>query len=217
MREDELSQFIYRFFILNGSVTLPGLGSLEILHLPAINDLNKQQISAPSTVTKFRNDGSLSESTDLIKYLIRHLNISEQNAFDKLSAFCADIKNEIESGEEVIWRGLGKFSKSSDGLYVFQNDYPAISFDEEVSIAASTDTTSDFHTADVDESDTVINQYDEEHSSYFVNFKTAVIFLISIILLFFIIRYSYGSFDFFGSRYEKLDFIDPPSTYRENL
>ena len=89
MKEAELSQFIYRFLILNGSVNLPGLGSLEILHLPAINDLNKQQISSPSSVTKFRNDEFLSESIDLIKYLVRHLNISERNAVEMFSAFCA--------------------------------------------------------------------------------------------------------------------------------
>ena len=217
MKEAELSQFIYRFLILNGSVNLPGLGSLEILHLPAINDLNNQKISSPSSVTKFRNDESVSESTDLIKYIVRHLNVSERNAFEMLSAFCADIKTEIEFGSEVIWRGLGKFSKSSDGFFVFENQYPATSFDEEVSNEVSTNISSDFLSDDVDEFNPVVNQADKEQSTFFVNFKTAVILLISIILLFFIIRYSFGSFDPFGSRYERIHSTNPPSTYKENL
>jgi hypothetical protein len=217
MKEAELSQFIYRFLILNGSVNLPGLGSLEVLHFPAINDLNKQQISSPSSVIKFRYDEFLSESIDLIKYLVRHLNISDRNAFEKLSVFCAEIKTEIESGSEVIWRGLGKFSKSSDGFYVFENQHPDNSFDEEVANGASTNISDEFHTADIDEFDSVEQESDKDQSTFFVNFKTAVILLISIILLFFVIRYSFNGFDILGSRYEKLHPINPPSTYKENI
>jgi len=117
----------------------------------------------------------------------------------------------------VIWRGLGKFSKSPDGFYVFENQYPDNSFDEEVANLASTNMSYDFHTADTDVFDSIVNQSDAEQSTFFVNFKTAVILLISIILLFFIIRYSFGSFDFWGSRHEKIYPINPPSTYKENI
>lgn len=212
MKEAELSQFIYRFLILNGNVNLPGLGSLEILHLPAINDLNKQLISSPSSVTKFRNDQLQSESSDLIKYLVRNLNIAERNASEMLSAFCAEIKNEIESGSVVSWRGLGKFSKSSEGFFVFENQHPD-AFDQEVVCAESTNHSDGFLTTD--EADSALYQSDNTQPTFVVNFKNAVILLISIILLFIIIRYSFGNFELLGSRYEKFHSIDPPSTYKQ--
>jgi hypothetical protein len=216
MKEAELSQFIYRFLILNGNVNLPGLGSLEILHLPAINDLNKQLISSPSSVTKFRNDQLQSESSDLIKYLVRNLNIAERNASEMLSVFCAEIKNEIESGSVVSWRGLGKFSKSSEGFFVFENQHPD-AFDQEVVSAASTNHSDGFLTTDIDEADSDLYQADHTQPTFFVNLKNAVILLISIILLFIIIRYSFGNFELLGSRYEKVHSIDPPSTYKQNF
>ena len=217
MKEAALSQFIYRFLILNGSVNLPGLGSLEIIHFPAINDLNKQQISAPSSVTKFRKDDLVSESSDLIKYLVRHINISERNVSEMLSVFCTDFKNEIESGSSVVWKGLGKFSKSSEGLFVFENEYPDASIDQEPGTVTSTNSSEDLSIADIDGLNSELIQLDKATSAYFVNFKTALILLVSIILLFVIIRYSFGSFDLLGSRYEKVQSIDPPSTYKQNI
>jgi len=214
MKEPELSQFIYRFLILNGKVSLPGIGSFEIIHLPAINELNKQQIISPSSITKFSTGELHSEVPALLNYLVRHLNILEKNAFDLVSVFCSDIKNDLEAGSIVSWKGLGKLGISTDGVLVFENQYQHDSSNQDLGNTTSTALNYNYHQDDVEDSDTSFNLSNKVASTYTIDFKTSIILLISIVLVFFVIRYTYGSYNLLDSRYDKVHLINPPSTYQ---
>jgi nucleoid DNA-binding protein len=216
MKEPELSQFIYRFLILNGKVSLPGIGSFEIVHLPAINDLTRQQIISPSSIIKFSNDESPSESTALLNYLVRHLNILERNAFDLVSVFCSDIKNDLESGSIVNWKGLGKFEISSDGVLVFENQYHNASSNQDLGNTTSTALNYNHHQDDVEDNDndSIFKRSNKIASTYLIDFKTSIILLVSIVLVFIVIRYTNGSFNLLDSRYDKVHPNNPPSTYQ---
>ncbi len=214
MKEPELSQFIYRFLILNGKVSLPGIGSLEIIHLPAINELNRQQIVSPSSITKFSNSELPSESPALLNYLVRHLNISEKNAFDLVSVFCSDIKNDLEAGSMVSWKGLGKFGISTDGVLVFENQYQHATSNQDLGNTTSTSLNYNYHLDDVEDIDSIFKRSNKIGSTYLIDFKTSIILLASTILVFIVIRYTYGSFNLLDSRYDKVHPINPPSTYQ---
>ena len=216
MKEPELSQFIYRFLILNGKVSLPGIGSFEIVHLPAINDLSRQQIISPSSIIKFSSDELPSESPGLLNYLVRHLNILERNAFDLVSVFCSDINNDLESGSIVNWKGLGKFEKSTDGVLVFENQYHNASSNQDLGNTTSTALNYNYHQDDVEDNDndSTFKRSNKIASTYLIDFKTSIILLVSIVLVFIVIRYTNGSFNLLDSRYDKVHPNNPPSTYQ---
>jgi len=216
MKEPELSQFIYRFLILNGKVSLPGIGSFEIIHLPAINDLSRQHIISPSSITKFSNAELPSETPALLNYLVRHLNISERNAFDLVSVFCSDIKNDLEAGSIISWKGLGKLEKSTDGGLVFENQYQSASSNPDLGNTTSTALNYNYHQDDVEDNDndSTFKRSNKIASTYLIDFKTSIILLVSIVLVFIVIRYTYGSFNLLDSRYDKVHPNNPPSTYK---
>jgi hypothetical protein len=182
--------------------------------LPAINELNKQQIISPSSITKFSTGELHSEVPALLNYLVRHLNILEKNAFDLVSVFCSDIKNDLEAGSIVSWKGLGKLGISTDGVLVFENQYQHDSSNQDLGNTTSTALNYNYHQDDVEDSDTSFNLSNKVASTYTIDFKTSIILLISIVLVFFVIRYTYGSFNLLDSRYDKVHLINPPSTYQ---
>jgi nucleoid DNA-binding protein len=175
MKEPELSQFIYRFLILNGKVSLPGIGSFEIVHLPAINDLSRQHIISPSSITKFSNAELPSETPALLNYLVRHLNISERNAFDLVSVFCSDIKNDLEAGSIISWKGLGKFEISSDGVLVFENQHQNASSNQDLGNTTSTALNYNYHQDDVEDNnnDSTFKHSNKIALTYLIDFKTS--------------------------------------------
>ncbi len=215
MKEPDLSQYIYRFLILNGSLHLPGVGSFEILHLPAINDLNNHKILPPSTVTKFSEKNTTSDNSALLNYLVRHLNVPQSSAASMLSSFCNSIEEKLSDGKTVFWSGLGSIMKSSNGQIVFENEK------RESELLRDVDTNYSYNIDEEEESYINSNSKKSSKRTYyslahtgFVDFKTAIILLCSIILIFILVRYSFGNFDLFGSRYEKVELLVPHSTYK---
>ena len=216
MKEAALSQFIYKFLILNGRVSLPGIGSFEIVHLPAINDLSKHHIISPSSVAKFSNIDTPADFKMLLNYLIRHLNISENSAMELLKDFCLKIKTDVEAGSTVLWKGLGTFGMSSDGTLVFEIQLPDSSLNYSMGNAISTVVTNDNNLIIESETDSFSTESNTEHKKSFVDLKTATIILLTTALIFLIIRYAFGNFHFMDSRYEKVEATDSPATYKVN-
>lgn len=77
---------------------LPGIGSLELVTLPAEYDFSNKQIKAPQQKIIFIR----SSSTD--------------HVFNEFSAISQLLKERLNSGETVDVAGMGAFSKDSSGI-----------------------------------------------------------------------------------------------------
>ena len=218
MKVTDLGNYIYRFLILNGKVDLPVIGSFEVIHLPAINDLNKQKLLPPSTVTKFSTQEIVSDPAHLLNYLVRHLNISSEKASELFLAFCSEIKKNIDDGSSVIWKGIGTLEKDSAGIIFLNtkaNTPDVLNYIETTVSSYEYDEEENSNLVNHDGVDTSNNGH--VNNTELLSFNISILLLTSIIFIFLLIRYSYGNFRFIGSRFEKVVVDTPPSTYKVNF
>lgn len=216
MREHALSQHIYRFLILNGSVQLPGIGFFEIIRLPAIHDLNHQKIIAPSNSIRFTVDHLPSDNNTLLNYLVRSMKLPMEEASSLLTSFCAGLTEKMEQEQSVYWKDLGKLNRDSEGRISFEAEKqdPSLSPSISSSLAYEKNDENDMITKH-DHEEFYANSKDDTLTgpTTLVSLNTALIIILIITLSVFMVRYSFGNFELFGSRYEKIQLQDPPSTY----
>lgn len=216
MSDHALSQHIYRFLILNGSVELPGVGFFEIIRLPAIQDLNHQIIIAPSNSIRFTADHPSSDNNTLLNYLVRSMKLTMEEASSSLNSFCAGLTEKMEQEQSVYWKDLGILNRDSGGRISFEAEKqdPSLSPSISSSLAYETNDENDMITKHDHEefyanskTDTLIGQ------TALVSLNTALIIILIITVSVFMVRYSFGNFELFGSRHEKIQLQEPPSTY----
>jgi len=58
MQYVELPNLLYRYFSLNGRVSIPGLGALSMVRIPAVIDFSTRQLFPPFQVLKFKTNSS---------------------------------------------------------------------------------------------------------------------------------------------------------------
>ncbi len=58
MQDVELPSLLYRYFSLNGKVSIPGLGDLSMVRVPAVIDFSTKQLFPPYQVLKFKTNNT---------------------------------------------------------------------------------------------------------------------------------------------------------------
>ncbi len=114
--------FLYKYFLVNKKVGIPGLGSFSLQEIPASLDFVKGLLRAPQSKIVFTKSNSDAVDKSLFIYLGREMQVEEWQVARKFQEFTAAIKSNLDSNKAVELPGIGKLQKGYDDELMFIAD-----------------------------------------------------------------------------------------------
>jgi hypothetical protein len=217
MQYVELPSLLYRYFSLSGNVSIPGLGALSTVRIPAVIDFSSKQLFPPVQDIKFRTNNSDS-TPEQSSYIARLSGMNSEGVDNALKSLGEELKTRLMTERKLEWMEVGTFSVSNEGEIGFTPKNATTDFflpvhyahviraDAEISIKVGED----------EKTNTDMEVFFEDQRADAVNKKwqKAAMALVLIAALILVSRFMFGSFDLRASRYNPLNFITPKETYR---
>src|SRR5215213_2245521 len=115
------------YLIQHKSISIPGLGTIYVERLPAMNDFTNRQIHPPSY--KFRFDKYFdAPDKDFFTFLASNKNIPEYEAIKQYNEFAYELRNRIRHQEAFTWPDVGVLSQELSGEIHFESSDPEACF-----------------------------------------------------------------------------------------
>jgi hypothetical protein len=103
-------QEIYKYFVLNRKISIPGIGNFSLNIDSAKLDFVTGVLHAPHPKVAFEK-GQPAIDRQFFQYLSKALNVDEKQAVQSFQVFSQSIKENIESNNPVELPGIGKLQK----------------------------------------------------------------------------------------------------------
>lgn len=214
----QLSKWLYKYFSLNGYVTIPGLGNLSLIRVPSTNDFANKLFYPPMYRYRFEYAPDTMDEA-LLSYLQTNLDLTEEQLQQSLSEFSREINNSLKKLGKIDWEGVGSFQLNNDEV-VFaasKNDTAYLGEIKYEHVVRET-YSHDVLTGDRVQSSEDLQAYFEEQKSRKIGEKwkifSIITLMISIALL--VMRFMMGNFSLFDSRYNRVIPTEAESTYSLN-
>ena len=214
----DISKWLYKYFSLNGSVAIPGLGVLSLIRVPSTNDFANKLFYPP--IYRYRFDHS-PEITDegMLSYLKIKLHLTDEQLNQQLAEFSDEICNRLVKLGEIDWEGVGTFRNINNEIVFVPSKNDSVFLNEIKYEHVVRDSYShDVLTGDRVQSSEDLQAYFEEQRSNTMGDRwklfSIIIFVISLALL--VIRFMMGSFSILDSRYDRVIPKQALSTYTLN-
>lgn len=110
---------LYQYLIQQKSLGLPGLGTLQLQHIPAINNFSDHVIEPPTQKITF-DDMYDSPNKNLFQYISAYLEIEEWEAIKKVNDFSFELKNQLKQGNEIVWDKVGVLKSDLSGTITLE-------------------------------------------------------------------------------------------------
>lgn len=117
--------FLYKYFLVNKKVGIPGLGSFSLQEIPASLDFVKGLLRAPQSKIVFTKSNADTVDKSLFIYLGREMQVEEWQVARKFQEFTAAIKSNLDNNKAVELPGIGKLQKGYDDELMFIADTDA--------------------------------------------------------------------------------------------
>ena len=117
--------FLYKYFLVNKKVGIPGLGSFSLQEIPASLDFVRGMLRAPQSKIIFTKSEADIVDKSLFIYLGREMQVEEWQVAKKFQEFTAAIISNLESNKAVELPGIGKLQKGYDDELMFISDSDA--------------------------------------------------------------------------------------------
>ena len=112
------------YLIQHKSISIPGLGTIYLERLPAMNDFTNRQIHPPSF--RFRFDKYFdAPDKDFFTFLAAQKEIPEYEAIKQYNEFAYELRNSIRHDDHFNWPEVGVLSKEISGEIHFESATPA--------------------------------------------------------------------------------------------
>jgi hypothetical protein len=114
------------YLIQHKSISIPGLGTIYLERLPAMNDFTNRQIQPPSF--RFRFDKYFdAPDKDFFMFLAANRDIPEYEAIKQYNEFAYELRNRIRQEDKFTWPDVGTLSKEMSGEIHFESASPQVS------------------------------------------------------------------------------------------
>jgi hypothetical protein len=97
---------LHQYLIQHKSLSLPGLGTLELQNIPAISNFSDHMIEPPMQKIIF-DDMHDAPDKDLFQYVASRWQIEEWEAIKRVNDFSYELKNKLKEGDEIVWDKVG--------------------------------------------------------------------------------------------------------------
>ena len=119
MNASSLRDLLYHYFIQSRSLSLPGIGTFDLFRIAAQTDFANRKILAPGYTISYDSINDAPHK-DLFDYISRKRSIPEWEAIKEVNDFAHDMKQQLRSGQEVSWDGIGLLKAGVGGDIFFE-------------------------------------------------------------------------------------------------
>jgi hypothetical protein len=112
-------QLLYKYLVLNQHLSIPGVGSFDLVQLPARLDFINRSIQAPEPIIKFTNQTAIADKK-FYAFVSNETNITDVDAIKQLHEFAYKLKNDVLTSHEVTMPGMGVLKKEPGGHLSFE-------------------------------------------------------------------------------------------------
>jgi len=123
---------LYEYLVLHKQLNVPGIGTFILERKPAETEFTHKQIN-PSAYTITLQQNNTTPSKKLFNWLADRFHISYHEAIIKFNGFAFDLKNQVLSGNKVLWSQIGTLSKGMADRIRFEPALTEHRFDKPVS------------------------------------------------------------------------------------
>ena len=123
-------QYLHKYFSLNKTLTIPGIGSFYAETQSANLDFINKTLLAPVTVIHYKNGETVTDEK-FYKFLSNEAGLSETESADRFKLFANELRQQLKTGSILQFKGIGTLTKNKEGLLFKQDDalqnlFPAI-------------------------------------------------------------------------------------------
>lgn len=120
-RVNKMFQTLYKYFIINKKVSIPGIGSFRVRRLPAVYNYSTRSFVSPSASVEFM---AADADTDkkFCSFLSKQQQIQELEALKQIADFSRSLKQILEATGKVHLPGFGLLAKTETGVLQFQSE-----------------------------------------------------------------------------------------------
>jgi hypothetical protein len=214
MFPEKLPQALYRYFILSGNLTIPGLGRLSMCRVPAINDFIGKKIIPFSYVVRY-DRWDESQAITQLRYLEKSFGESPEEAKSMMQELGTNLHIRLQKDKKLDWMGIGTFLLDDDGEIVFHQKNSPISTHKDVRyqhvlrekivhpvVVGETEMTS----TEVEE---ILEEKSKPKKRWGWKLTALVLFVVSLSIIGF--KVFTGNFDVFQHRYSPWSPSNPPT------
>lgn len=119
-------KILHQYLIQNKSLSLPGLGTLQLQRVPAISNFSDHVILPPTYKVVF-DDMQDAPGKTLFQYIASTMGVEEWEAIKKINDFSFELKNKLKETQSFDWDHVGTLSYNESGNIVL--DAKSISYD----------------------------------------------------------------------------------------
>lgn len=117
----DIAKYVGLFLIKNEYCFLPGIGSLQVVKRKSVYNKESEQLSGPTYDVVFdQRYGSIDDS--FANFIANNERISIAHAANHLKDFCAEAKQALKDGNEVVIPAIGKFNSGPNATIQFVTD-----------------------------------------------------------------------------------------------
>jgi hypothetical protein len=126
-----LFTILYQYLVRNKELSLPGLGRIHVVTAPARLDIANKLLLPPQQQFHF-SVGTDTASKKLYSWLADHYRCSEWDAIRKLNDLVFAMRQAMQAGNRVTWKGVGTFQQPLGGQPEFTAEEKHFVFEQQV-------------------------------------------------------------------------------------
>jgi len=120
-------EVLHQYLIQNKSLSLPGLGTLQLQHIPAISNFSDHLILPPMHKVIF-DDMQDTPGKSLFPYVASKMGIEEWEAIKKINDFAYELKNRLKEKKSFEWHKIGILSYDDAGNIILDSQTISYNF-----------------------------------------------------------------------------------------
>jgi hypothetical protein len=113
-----LYELFYKYLILNGRASMPGIGSFGVEQVPATMDFENKKLNPPTQHIKLESSEISTDTYSFYNYLAKELQINESDAARRFQEFTRDIQKQAGTNGSVLLPGIGRLKRDFNGYTI---------------------------------------------------------------------------------------------------
>lgn len=212
-----LEELLHDYFIQNGSVTLPGVGTFRMLRISAQVDFASRKMLPPSYTIRFDHRQDTAQR-ELFDYVAQRIGSTDLEAIRQVNSHAFELRNQLLNGSPVNWEGFGTILPDAGSGFQFEperlsyNFIPGVSADRVIRQGAEHPVRVGDQEKSRSEMEEMLMHDGPSHRSENSLHKAALIMALMAISIM-ILRFVTDGNDFSSSRSGKLHPVEAPVTY----
>jgi hypothetical protein len=107
-----LYELFYKYLILNGKASMPGIGTFAIEQVAATMDFENKKLNPPTQNVILESNDIATDTYSFYNYIANELNVNESEAARRFQEFTHGIQKQVSNDGDLLLHGIGKLRKN---------------------------------------------------------------------------------------------------------